>query len=87
MEMKLIVKLRQNGKTYGMDSKVSELPNESINGLDGFYYNLKAYNGDLYTLNAKDYVSEGELKVFNLASGALLETITTGIIPGGIAFQ
>lgn len=76
-----------NGKIFAMDSKASELPNESINGLDGFYYNLNAYNGDLYTLNAKDYVSEGELKVFNLASGELLETIVTGIIPGDIAFQ
>ncbi len=76
-----------NGKIFGMDSKASELPNENISGLDGFYYNIKAFNGDLYTLNAKDYVSEGELKVFNLGSGTLLKTIETGIVPGDISFQ
>ncbi len=76
-----------NGKIYGMSSSSTELPNESMNGFDGFYYNLKAYNGDLYALDAKDYASEGELKVFNLGTGTLLETIETGIIPGDIAFQ
>lgn len=76
-----------NGKVYGMNSNSTELPSESMTGFDGFYYNLKAYDGDLYAFDAKDYASEGELKVFNLASGTLIETLMTGLIPGSIAFQ
>lgn len=76
-----------NGKVYGMDSKTTDLPIESIDGLDGFYYNLIAYHGDLYALDAKDYSSEGALKVFNPISGVLVNTYKTGIIPGDIAFQ
>jgi YVTN family beta-propeller protein len=76
-----------NGKIYQMDSSASELPDESLNGFDGFYYSLHVNNSELFATDAKDYASEGELKVFDLLSGTLLETITTGIIPGDIGFQ
>lgn len=76
-----------NGKIYMMDSKSSELPNESMSGFDGYYYSMKVNNGELFATDAKDFNSEGLLKVFNLTSGVLLESITTGIIPGDIVFQ
>ncbi len=76
-----------DGKVFGMNTGSNEIPSEAINGLDGFYYFMTVNNNELYATNAKDFSSEGELKVFNLISGALIETITTGIIPGDIAFQ
>ncbi len=76
-----------NGKVFGMDIKASNLPTESINGFDGYYYTMKINNGELFATDAKDYASEGDIKVFNLSSGALVETIAAGIIPGGIIFQ
>jgi len=76
-----------NGKVYAFDVKSSNLPTESIVGLDGYYYAMKTNNGELYATDAKDYASEGELKIFDLASNTLVETVTTGIIPGDIVFQ
>jgi YVTN family beta-propeller protein len=76
-----------NGKVFEMNTGANEIPSESINGLDGFYYFMTTNNNELYATDAKDFSSEGDLKIFNLSSGAALETITTGIIPGDIAFQ
>jgi len=76
-----------NGKIFAMDFKSSELPNESLNGFDGYYYTMKANNGELFVTDAGNFSSEGTLKIFNINSGALIETITTGIIPGNIVFQ
>jgi YVTN family beta-propeller protein len=76
-----------NGKIFGMNINSNEIPNESINGLDGFYYSMKVSNNELFAADAKDFSSEGTLKIFNIVSGALLETVTTGIIPGDIVFQ
>jgi len=76
-----------NGKVYRMSTSSTDLPEESVSGLDGFFYSMTIYYGDMYATDAKDYNSEGELKIFNIASGALLETIGTGIIPGSVVFQ
>lgn len=76
-----------NGKVYKMDVKTNELPVQEIMGWDGFYYAMKAHNGQIYATDAGNFSSEGTLKVFNSSSGALLETRITGIIPGDIVFQ
>ena len=75
-----------NGKVYQMETDNSNLPTEPLNGLDGDYYAMKVQDGELYGTDAGDYASEGSLKVFNIVSGSLLETISTGIIPGDIVF-
>lgn len=76
-----------NGKVFEMNTQSGELPLEELNGLDGFYYTIKVHNGELFATDAVDFVSEGNLKVFDLHSLTLIETIATGIIPGDIAFQ
>jgi len=76
-----------NLKIFGMNTNSNEIPTESINGLDGIYYSMKVRNNELFAADAKDFSSEGTLKIFNIGSGALLETIATGIIPGEIVFQ
>jgi hypothetical protein len=64
----------------------TSLPTSAINGLDGFYYAMEINNGELYGTDAGDFASEGTLKVFNVSSGSLLETIASGIVPGNIVF-
>ncbi len=76
-----------NGKVYQMDIDATNLPSEALNGFNGYYYTLKFNETKLYATDAGDFASEGTLKVFDIASANLLETITTGIIPGDVDFQ
>ena len=73
-----------NGEVYRMNPGASELPVEGVSGLAGFYYGMNVENGELYGTDAGDFASEGNVKVFNANSGALLNTIPTGIIPGQV---
>ena len=73
-----------NGKTYRMDPLASSVPKEALPGLEGFFYAMQVKGGNLYGTHAGDFASEGSLQVWNVASGTLLETISTGIIPGDI---
>lgn len=75
-----------DGKVFRFGMNDAELPTEALTGLDGTYYAMNIDNGDLYATDAGDYSSEGTLKVFNLASGDVMQTITTGIIPGQVVF-
>lgn len=75
-----------DGKVYRFGIDESDLPADAIEGLDGYYYAMAINNGQLYATDAGDYASEGTLKVFNLVSGDLLQTISTGIIPGQVVF-
>lgn len=75
-----------NGKIYQMNTEDTALPTAALDGLDGFYYAMEVNNGELYGTDAGDFASEGTLKVFNVSSGSLLETIPTGIVPGNIVF-
>lgn len=75
-----------DAKIYSMDMTATELPSESIAGLEGDYYSMNIFGGELFATDAGDYSSEGSLEVSNLATGELLETITTGIIPGQVVF-
>ena len=76
-----------NGKVYEMNVNSNELPQNALNGLDGFYYTMKVEDGELFGTDAADFNSEGSLKVFNIISGNLVQTFQTGIIPGEIIFQ
>jgi len=75
-----------DGKVFSFGISDTDLPTEAIDGLDGYYYTMNIDNGELYGTDAGDYSSEGTLKVFNLVSGDLMQTITTGIIPGQVVF-
>lgn len=78
-----------NGQVFRMSpgAGAGELPKESIQGLDGFYYGMTVESGELYGTDAGDFASEGTVKVFNVNSGALLNTIDAGIVPGQVVFQ
>jgi hypothetical protein len=76
-----------NGKVYQMIISASGLPVNALSGLDGYYYTLKFNDGNLYATDPGDFTSEGSLKVFDIASSSLLETIITGIVPGDVDYQ
>lgn len=76
-----------NGKVYEMLIQSASLPNNPIDGIEGYFYAMEANSGELYATDAKDFQSEGSLGVFNLSNGALVKTIQTGILPGAIIFQ
>ncbi len=73
-----------NGKIYNMN--IESTTSTEISGYDGFYYGMSINNDKLYTLNAGDFNSEGELKIFDLNTNTS-EIITTGIIPNSVVFQ
>ncbi len=75
-----------NGRVFEMNDSDRSLPSEGLPGLDGFYYSMTVQDAELYATDAGDYASEGSLKVFAISSGSLLETITTGIVPGQVVF-
>lgn len=75
-----------DGKVFRFGIEESELPTDAVTGLDGYHYSMHIDSGELYATDAGDYASEGTLKVFNLVSGDLMQTITTGIIPGQVVF-
>ncbi|MEL4455141.1 DUF5074 domain-containing protein [Lutimonas vermicola] len=75
-----------DGNVYGMNTNEVELPTNAIEGLGGQFYTMNVKDGELFATDAGDFSSEGTLKVFNLISGDLLQTITTGIVPGQVVF-
>ena len=58
-----------------------------LEGIEGSFYSMQVSNGALYATDPMDYASEGQLRVYDISSGALLETIEAGIVPGGVVFD
>lgn len=74
-----------NGSVYKTGLSSISLPGEPI--IDGFFYRLEINNGLLYATDAKDYVSNGSLYVYDLTSYTKISEVATGLIPGGIYFN
>ncbi|MGB5393536.1 MAG: DUF5074 domain-containing protein [Lutimonas sp.] len=79
--------LNLDGKVLKINANSIEAPIEIVQGIEGYFYSMNAFNGNLYVTDAKDYQSEGELKIFSASTGAELETLMTGVIPGSVVFQ
>lgn len=74
-----------NGKVYKLAASSNTLPGTPI--VDGFFYAIEANEGKLYATDAGDFISNGKLLVFDLATNQEIQNITVGIIPGGIYFN
>ncbi len=75
-----------DGAIFGLDVTASELPSESdFSGLS--VYEMTTKDGVLYTTDAKDFASNGDLNVFSLSTKTELQSLEVGIIPGGIYFN
>ena len=86
--------LTKNGSNliYNLDSEVFSkeqnsisLPTSSI--LSGSFYSMTVNDGKLYATDAGDFASNGTLKIFDLSSNTEIQSIETGIIPGGVYFN
>lgn len=51
------------------------------------FYTMAINDGRLYATNAGDYASNGTLTVYDLSTKQAIETLTVGIIPGGVYFN
>ena len=75
-----------SGSVYAMDATSTALPTASvITGLS--FYDMAVIEGKLYGVDAKDYVSNGSLEVYDLTDNSLLGSKEVSIIPGGIYYN
>ncbi len=74
-----------NGEVFSKEENSIELPTTSI--ISGFFYSMTANDGKLYATDAGDFASNGTLKIFDLSSNSEIQSIDTGIIPGGVYFN
>jgi len=75
-----------NGNIYKMNTTDSQLPTATFFSYANVY-NMEAYDGKIYLTDPKDYVSEGEIVMFNTTDGQEEGRKTVGIIPGDIGFN
>jgi len=74
------------GTVYKQSSSATTLDKESA--LDNVsFYAMVINNGRLYGTDAGDYASNGTLTVYDLNTKLAIDTLTMGIIPGGIYFN
>jgi YVTN family beta-propeller protein len=73
------------GEVYSFSDDATSLPTESI--ISDSFYNMSVKDGMLYGVDVKDYVSNGDLTVYDLSTNTLTQTITVNIIPGGVYFN
>jgi hypothetical protein len=74
-----------NGSIYTLLQTDTALPTTSI--ITTPIYKIAVNNGQLYVTNDPDSVSNGTLKIFDLTDNSELQSIPTGIVPGGIYFN
>ncbi|WP_298476730.1 Calx-beta domain-containing protein [uncultured Maribacter sp.] len=75
-----------SGSVYEMEVTSTTLPTASeITGLS--FYDMAVINGKLYGVDAKDFVSNGSLEVYDLTDNSLLASKEVSIIPGGIYYN
>jgi hypothetical protein len=74
-----------NSSIYTLLQTDTVLPTTSI--ITTPVYKLAVNDGKVYVTNDPDSVSNGTLKIFDLTDNSELQSISTGIIPGGIYFN
>jgi len=73
------------GGIYSMLETDTTLPTTPIITIPTFSMSVK--NGNLYTTDAVDMISDGTLKVFDLTDNSEIQSITVGVIPTEIYFN
>ena len=74
------------GTVYKQSLSATTLDKESALD-DVSFYAMVVNNGRLYGTDAGDYASNGTISVYDLNTKLAIETLTVGIIPGGIYFN
>jgi len=74
------------GSVYKMSETATTFPTASeISGVN--FYGMSVRNGFLYGLDAGDFVSNGELQIFDLNTNTEEESFTLNIIPSAVYFN
>lgn len=79
-----------NGNLYQMGEEATSLPDSAMMSSDvlgGSLYGMEIEGDKLYVLDPKDFVSQGEFKVFDLDSKEELASLKVGIAPSKIYFN
>ncbi len=75
-----------SGEVFTMDVSATSLPDTAeITGVS--FYDMTVNNGRLYGVDAKDFVIEGSLEVYNLSDNSLIKSLEVSIIPGAVYFN
>ena len=74
------------GSVYEVETSAAILPTSSI--VDGLnFYDMSVNAGSIYGVDALDFASNGNLEVYDVATGVEIESFTLSIIPGEIYFN
>jgi len=76
-----------NNDVYSFNSSSLTLPTEPETGIDASNnHGLFIKEGLIYVTVVPDYVSEGSVKIYNLSNNSLVQDVSAGIAPNGVAF-
>ena len=73
-----------NKSVYSMNIYDTELPNSPL--INRSFYSLDCNNGYIYGTDAVDYVQQGWSYRY-MENGQIVDSVQTGIIPGGYCFN
>lgn len=76
------------GEVYSMDINEASLPTTALlTNVNGYALAYDAANNEIYVADPVDYASQGKVYRYDVATDAVIDTITTGIIPGCVVFN
>jgi len=77
-----------NNEVFEMNEAATSLPTTSIVNLGTITaYGMAVNNGNLYITDAKDFASLGNLLVYDVNTGSLIDTFEVGVNPSKIYFN
>jgi hypothetical protein len=76
----------KDSKVFSVLETATTLPTTALVS-DVSFYGMTVKNGNILGVDVKDYVSNGDLLIYNAISGALLNTIEMDIIPSKVYFN
>ncbi len=77
--------LSTSSDVYQMSESASVIPTSSI--ISTTVYGMSVNDGKIYITDAKDYVSNGTLKIFDASSFVELNEFTVGLVPDKVYFN
>ena len=75
-----------NGKVIKMDESATSLPTTPLIDKAFYSFAVNPQNGDIYGTDPKDFNQSGMVYRYDM-NGSLLDSFSTGIIPGSISFK
>jgi len=80
-----VIYYHMDSKVYAMSETSTTLPDTAI--VEGSFYGMAVQNNILYTVDAKNFASEGTLKIFDLSNNEETNSFSVGVVPSKIYFN